>query len=102
MPPEQDSAHPRKPPGFGPILAVVLAVILAIGCNAAYTTWWVSSSQAAQKRQGEIVERKICTTMGQLSALKPPPGNPAVNPSRAFDDQLHATLDRLGADLGCS
>ena len=28
-------------------------------------------------------------------------GNPATNPSRAFDDHLHATLDRLGPDLGC-
>ena len=57
--------------------------------------------QLAQRRAGEAVEHKICTTMAQLAALKPPPGNPDTNPSRAFDQSLHATLDGLGPDLGC-
>lgn len=57
--------------------------------------------QQAQRRAGEIVERRICLTMTRLAALKPPPGNPAANPSRAYEDSLHATLDQLGPDLGC-
>lgn len=58
-------------------------------------------TQAAQQRQGEVVEAKLCSTFGSLAALKPPPGNPAANPSRAYEDHLHAALDALGADLGC-
>ena len=59
------------------------------------------SEQAAQQRQGAILGEKLCTTFGALAALKPPAGNPRTNPSRAFDDNLHAKLDELGADLGC-
>lgn len=76
-------------------------MVLAIALNAGFTLWAISSNQAAQRQQGLAVERKICTTMGRLAALKPPPGNPKTNPSRAFDDQLHSTLDGLGVDLGC-
>ena len=57
--------------------------------------------QAAAQRAARVVERRICLTMRRLAALKPPPGNPASNPSRAFEDKLHATLDQLGPDLGC-
>jgi hypothetical protein len=56
----------------------------------------------ASRRQGKLIEDKICTTMGRLAALTPPPGNPAANPSRAYEDKLHATLDQLGPDLRCS
>ena len=57
--------------------------------------------RAAQARQGRLIGIKLCATFGALAALKPPPGNPAANPSRAFEDQLHATLDQIGPDLGC-
>ena len=60
-----------------------------------------SASRAAQQRQGEQVERKLCTTLDRLIALRPPPGNPVTNPSRAFDQKLHDTLSQLGPDLGC-
>lgn len=54
-----------------------------------------------QRQQSRVAESRICTTMRRLSALEPPPGNPAANPSRKFDDELHATLDELGPDLRC-
>jgi hypothetical protein len=57
--------------------------------------------QVSQQHAGVILGEKLCTTFGRLAALKPPAGNPAVNPSRAFDQSLHATLDELGTDLGC-
>ena len=57
--------------------------------------------QAAQQRAAIAQQRKLCTTFGTLAALKPPPGNPAKNPSRAFEDNLHTALDQLGLDLGC-
>ncbi len=89
----------------------VLSVILA-GANLLWTAHEVHASQAAiqagyireqaaQKRQGTILGVKLCTTFGRLAALKPPAGNPKTNPSRAFEDNLHATLDQLGTDLGC-
>lgn len=56
---------------------------------------------AAQQRQGAALEQRLCTTLGRLTALKPPPGNPAANPSRAFDQQQHAVLAQLGPDVGC-
>ena len=91
---------------------VVGAFILAIGLNVGYTTWAVGEGRAAQqqqareadakqRQQGQVVEVKLCTTLGKLAALEPPAGNPGRNPSRAFDDRLHATLDQLGPDIGC-
>lgn len=77
-------------------LAVVLAASALFWINHA-----VHDNQAAQQRQGQVIERKLCLTFVKLAALKPPAGNPKTNPSRAFDDNLHATLDDLGTDLGC-
>ena len=77
-------------------LAVVLAALALVAVFHEQ-----AASQAAQQRQGELVERKLCTTLDRLTRLQPPPGNPAANPSRAFDQKLHATLGQLGPDLGC-
>lgn len=100
---EQAPAPHRAPASPGRAIALVVAsILLALGLNVAYTTWSVESSRSAQQHQGEIVERKICTTIAHLDALKPPGGNPRANPSRAFDDRLHASLAQLGPDLGCT
>ena len=92
-----------------PILLIVAGMIAAVALSLGYTTWAVHESQAgqqrlqsAQQRQGQAVNRKLCRTMDALAALVPPPGNPAANPSRAFDDRMHATLDELAPDLGCA
>jgi hypothetical protein len=83
-------------------MGVLLALTLIMGAGNLWASWdEVHSSEAAQQRQGEIVEAKLCSTFGKLAALKPPPGNPAANPSRAYEDQLHTALDALGTDLGC-
>ncbi|HEY6493779.1 MAG TPA: hypothetical protein VIZ43_10925 [Trebonia sp.] len=82
--------------------ALVAATALLVVAWSAHTQ---QRQQAAQQRaeqlQGRIAEQKICTTLGKLAALQPPAGNPATNPSRAFDQELHATLDQLGPDMGC-
>jgi hypothetical protein len=88
---------------------VLLALVLVVGGGNLWASWLeVHSAQAAQRRevaaqrqQGRVTERKLCTTMQRLAALKPPPGSAAANPSRAYDQSLHATLDQLGPDLGC-
>lgn len=59
------------------------------------------AQQQAAQRGGKLVEERICATISQLAALHPPAGNPHMNPSRAYDQELHATLDGLGPDLGC-
>jgi hypothetical protein len=58
-------------------------------------------AQAEQQAAGAALERKLCTTFGKLGALKPPAGNPATNPSRAYLQGQHDTLVELGTDLGC-
>ena len=57
--------------------------------------------QAAQRAAGVVLGEKLCSTFGVLAALKPPPGNPKTNPSRAYEQEEHATLVQLGTDLGC-
>ena len=59
------------------------------------------SEQQARQQAGAVIEQKLCSTFGMLAALKPPAGNPAANPSRAYEDNLHTALDQLGTDLGC-
>lgn len=78
-----------------------LAVALA-AANLFWTAHEVHAGQAAQRQAGAVLEAKLCTTFTRLAALRPPPGNPETNPSRAYEDNLHVTLDQLGADLGCN
>ena len=98
------------PPRIRRAFAYLLLLALALAAANLFWSWHLTTeSQAAQRsaqamahRQSAVVERKICTTMRELAALRPPAGNPAANPSRAYDQRLHATLDQLGADLGCN
>ena len=90
-------------------VSALLALTLIVGGANLWASWAeVHDAQAAQRReqaaqqqQGLLVEQKLCSTLGKLAALRPPPGNPKTNPSRAFEDNLHAALDGLGPDLGC-
>lgn len=82
--------------------AYLVALIVALN-GAGYS--WIQHShdeqQAAQQRQGLVLERKLCGSFGKLAALQPPPGNPQTNPSRAYLQEEHAALVGLGQDLGC-
>jgi hypothetical protein len=94
-----------------PLRAIValLVLTLIVGAGNLWASWAeVHAYKAAQKREqveqqraGALIEQRLCTTLGKLAALVPPPGNPKTNPSRAYDDDLHATLAQLGTDLGC-
>lgn len=89
-------------------LAVLLSVVALFWINHEVRTTEAAqqrqqlAQQRAERQAGLLVEHKICQTLASLAALKPPAGNPRTNPSRAFDDSLHSTLDGLGPDLGCS
>ena len=87
---------------------LILLVMLVTGANLLWTAHAVNSFQSnqrqeqqAQRRQGALIEAKLCSTLGRLAALKPPPGDPAANPSRAYLQAEHDTLAQLGVDLGC-
>jgi hypothetical protein len=86
---------------------LVLTLITGAG-NLLATHDQIRASQASQRQQLAALRRertaiqlKLCTTLGKLAELKAPPGDPATNPSRAFDQEEHATLSQLGTDLGC-
>jgi hypothetical protein len=91
--------------------AIVVLFLIAAGSGVGNLFWTAHETgaataaqhreQVAQQRQGAMVEQKLCTTLGKLAVLKPPPGNPSANPSRAFDQELHSTLAQLGPDIGC-
>ena len=84
--------------------AVVILVVIAFLINGAGLFWQAhqsSASHTAQQRSGQLLERKLCQTFGELAANRPPAGNPATNPARAYDQRQHDILDQLGTDLGC-
>jgi hypothetical protein len=84
--------------------AIVVLVFIAFLINGAGLFWQahqVSVNQAAERRSGQLLGRKLCQTFGELAANKPPPGSPLTNPSRAYDQRQHDILDQLGIDLGC-
>lgn len=101
------------------IIALAGLAFLLLAANFLFTARYVNSSraaqqhqeqefQAAEKRQQEAAAKagaealeKVCGSFAKLAALQPPAGDPATNPSRAFDQQQHAILVGLGPDLGC-
>lgn len=114
---ERGARGARGIPGLSTPVRRALVYLFALSVIlAAFSLFWtaheVHASQAAiqaaqirehtaQQRAMALAEKKLCTTLDRLTALKPPAGNPAANPSRAFDQQLHATLAEIGPDIGC-
>jgi len=89
------------------VVLFLIAVLLGVG-NLFWTAHETNratsaqhAEQAAQQRAGELIEQKLCTTFGKLSAEKPPPGNPLTNPARAYDQGQHAILAQVAPDIGC-
>lgn len=60
------------------------------------------SQEVAEQKQGAKEIGELCDTFGKVALLQPPAGDPVTNPSRAFDQNLHADLAGVNPDLGCS
>lgn len=90
-------------------MAGLVALTLVVGGGNLWATraevQTVRASQhhddVARQKAAAGLERKLCTTFGKLAARQPPPGDPARNPSRAYEQWLHGTLVQLGTDVGC-
>ena len=95
-------------PGAKVSIVVLFVLAVAVGI-AAYLAaiGYYHREQAAQERQAaqqqaqaEAAERRLCTSLGRLAALKPPPGSSA-DLSRAYLQSQHQVLAELGPDVGC-
>ena len=98
---------------LGVAIAILLGLVLLVGGGNLLATYEQVHSQAralqrqeqvtqaAQRKAGAALEKKLCTTFGKLAALKPPPGNPDTNPSRAYLQGQHAILAEVEADISC-
>ena len=82
-----------------PAVGALLALTLVMGAGNLWASW--DEVHASQQQQEQAVQEKLCTTFGELAALKPPAGSAAKYPGRGYDQSLHATLDELGTDLDC-
>jgi type VI protein secretion system component VasK len=60
-----------------------------------------NSTQQQQQAQGREIDERLCATLDRLAALKAPAGSASGNPSRAYEQQLAATLAELRPDIGC-
>jgi hypothetical protein len=97
---ERGAAGDGMPPRSRRAVAVLIVVLFALeGLNLEFTAQYENHTQQAQRTQSAAIIRKVCAGFGELAAEKPPAGNPAKNPSRAFDDTQHAVLVGIGHDL---
>jgi hypothetical protein len=81
------------------IAAVTIMALLLL--NFLFTAAYENHTQAAQRRAGELIEEKICTDVGTMAQLAPPAGDPASNPSRAYEQAEHRAWQGLYAGLDC-
>ena len=71
-------------------ISLILFIIMTFVFVIFLTRWDVSSSQHVW-----------CQVIDTLNKPPPPQGNPATNPSRAYDQQLAAEFIQLKRSLGC-
>lgn len=90
-------------------LALLLVLVLIIGAGNLWATYaevnsfkaQFAAQQRVQQELGKQEVGKLCSTFGHLAALKPPAGDAAANPSRAYEQQLHSILSGVVVDIGC-
>jgi hypothetical protein len=61
----------------------------------------LAAEQAVAARAGALVEKALCSDVGTMARIKPPPGAAAANPSRAYEQAESRAWHGLVLDLGC-
>lgn len=83
------------------VVSALLVIFIAIAGSHFVTQTEINNAKQTQQQQSALFENRLCSTLDAVKALQPPPGNPATNPSRAFDQEEHAALSQLASDLNC-
>lgn len=78
------------------LLCIALFIVLGAGLF-----HYIHANQAAQQSAGFQVERKLCADVATMSAIQPPAGATAANPSRAYEQAEHRAWAGLVIALGC-
>lgn len=111
----------KNRPGIRALIAFLLLLVLIIGAGNLWASYAISTNtkntiahnhavnaanmarQAkAAQAAGLLVEQKLCTTFGKLAALQPPTGDAVSNPSREYEQKLHAILAGVNDDINCT
>ena len=79
---------------------VILVLIMGGGALASSYLEW-HQYEATQKQQGQVFAHRLCVTLDQLAALRPPSGAPGKNPSRDYEQKLQHVLAQLKPDVSC-
>jgi hypothetical protein len=90
-------------------IIALLVLVLVVGAGNLWASWDEVHSFKQQLHAQQVTEQKtaareigeLCATFGKVALLKPPAGNPKTNPSRAFDQSVHADLAEVNPDLKC-
>jgi hypothetical protein len=96
--------------------AVLLVLVFAVGGGNLWASWnethavtaqlnafkqQLHAQEVTEQKQGAKEVAELCATFGKVALLKPPAGDPKTNPSRAFDQNMHADLAGVVPDLRC-
>lgn len=83
------------------LAALVLTFIVLAGVSLLWQAHETNANQAAQRRAGQVVERKLCADLSTMAAIKPPVGKASTNPSRAYEQAEHRAWQGLVVAIGC-
>lgn len=90
------------------IIALFLIAFLIAGSSLLLTSVEIrrynaklAAEQAAQEKAGEQEIRALCTDLGTMARIPPPPGPAAANPSRAYEQSEHRAWQGLYSSIRC-
>ena len=102
------------------LASLAATVLVIVGCALALAFTSVSDAHHSEQvsrrgeqlaQRGELLARQaltkishhnaLCIAIGQLAANDAPAGSAAQNPSRAYEQDQHATFMQLHKQLGC-
>jgi hypothetical protein len=112
----------RKPKlSTGTIVVILLLLMCLVGCGNLWASWdqshaasaqahsteaqlnafkrKLAEEQAEQARAGAALEKALCSDVGTMAAIPAPAGNPAANPSRAYEQAEHRAWAGLDHDV---